>query len=201
MRILEELNGGESILDLGCGNGELARRLARCGFTGRYLGLDSSRVLLQEVGKLPGNFAFAEADLAAPGWEKMIDTPFDFVFCFAVLHHIPSRELRVEILDKVRNLLEPGGRFVHSEWQFLASQKLKGRIQPWSEIGLSAADVDPGDALLDWRSGGGGLRYVHAFDEAELDALAKATRFRVRETFRSDGESQQLGLYQVWEAI
>jgi hypothetical protein len=32
-------------------------------------------------------------------------------------------------------------------------------------VGLSANDVDPGDYLLDWRSGGEGLRYIHHFSE------------------------------------
>ena len=79
------------------------------------------------------------------------------------------------------------------------SEKLKSRIQPWQAIGLTDRDVDPGDYLIDWRSGGRGLRYVHHFDEQELEALAAACGFRVRQTFRSDGTNGLLGLYQVWE--
>ena len=54
--------------------------------------------------------------------------------------------------------------------------------------------MEPGDYLLDWRSGGRGLRYVHHFDEAELEALADASRFRICSAFLSDGENGQLGL-------
>jgi len=61
--------------------------------------------------------------------------------------------------------------------------------------------VDAGDYLLDWRSGGEGLRYVHHFGEAELRELAATTGFQVKEVFYSDGETGNLGLYQVWEAI
>jgi SAM-dependent methyltransferase len=208
-RILERLAGAESILDLGCGNGELARELARRGFSGQYLGLDFSLLLLQEVGELPENFAFAEADLTGK-WEEvksekgegkksLLPSHFLLITSFATLHHIPSFQLRLSLLNKIHSLLAPGGQFIHSEWQFLSSEKLRGRIQRWSEIGLTEADMDPGDYLLDWRSGGRGLRYVHHFDEAELEALAAATRFRVRETFYSDGENRRLGLYQVWE--
>ncbi len=206
-RLLERIAAHESILDLGCGNGELARALARRGFRGRYLGLDFSRPLLQEAGALPDHFAFAEADLTAPDWPDKLNTEhrtlntehWSLVTAFAVLHHIPSRELRLDLLNKVHALLAPGGVFIHSEWQFLSSEKWRGRIQPWSEAGLTEADVDPGDYLLDWRGGGRGLRYVHAFDEAELNALAAASRFEVRETFSSDGENGRLGLYQIWE--
>jgi hypothetical protein len=119
---------------------------------------------------------------------------------FAVLHHIPGESTRRNILLAVRRLIKDGGLFIQSNWQFLNSEKLKGRVQPWSEAGLAEADVDPGDYLLDWRSGGRGLRYIHVFDDAELVALAAVTGFRVRESFLSDGENDRLGLYQVWEA-
>lgn len=206
-KVLDMLTGDEAMLDLGCGNGELARELMRRGHRGPYTGLDFSLPLL-EVARLGWEDApatFLRADLMTPDWDKKIvatlKRPFDLVTAFATLHHIPGRETRLSILKKVHALLRPGGRFIHSEWQFLSSDKLKGRVQPWAEAGLTEADVDPGDYLLDWRGGGRGLRYVHHYDEAELDSLAEATGFRVRAAFRSDGENSQLGLYQVWEKI
>ena len=48
-RVLEMLEGDESILDLGCGNGEFARELAKRGHRGLYVGLDFSLPLLQEA--------------------------------------------------------------------------------------------------------------------------------------------------------
>jgi 2-polyprenyl-3-methyl-5-hydroxy-6-metoxy-1,4-benzoquinol methylase len=121
------------------------------------------------------------------------------ITAFAVLHHIPSTELRLGILRTVRQLLKPDGLFIHSNWQFLNSEKLKARIQPWEGAAISRADVDAGDYLLDWRSGGEGLRYVHHFSESELGELADAAGFQVVETFYSDGETGNLGLYQVWK--
>jgi tRNA (uracil-5-)-methyltransferase TRM9 len=201
-RILESVDRHETLLDLGCGSGELARQLARRDFAGQYLGLDFSRPLLEEVGHLPPNFTFLEADLTGE-WQaeivRLCPSSFSLITAFAVLHHIPSHEMRLSLLEKVRALLTRGGRFIHSEWQFLSSEKWRRRIQPWSEAGLTQAEVDPGDYLLDWRGGRRGLRYVHAFDEAELQALAAASGFEVRETFYSDGENGRLGVYQVWE--
>jgi tRNA (uracil-5-)-methyltransferase TRM9 len=95
--------------------------------------------------------------------------------------------------------LAPAGQFIHSEWQFLNSEKLRARIQPWREAGLTENDVDPSDTLLDWRSGGRGLRYVHHFSESELESLAAASGFKVCKTFFSDGANSRLGLYQTWE--
>jgi tRNA (uracil-5-)-methyltransferase TRM9 len=207
LRILDTLSGSESQLDLGCGNGELARERMRRGQCGPYTGLDFSPSLLEVArrGWEDAPATFIRADLASPDWDKRMVMPvqqvFDLVTAFAVLHHIPGVTLRLSILEKIHALLQPGGQFIHSEWQFLNSDKLKGRLQPWREIGLSDQDVEPGDYLLDWRSGGRGLRYVHSFDEAELTALAEASRFRICSGFLSDGENGLLGLYQVWEKI
>jgi tRNA (uracil-5-)-methyltransferase TRM9 len=206
-RILDGLVGDESILDLGCGNGELGRELVRHGHRGQYLGVDFSLPMLKvaRIGQGATQVSFIQANLASPGWAEEVKTsfaqPFDVVTAFAVLHHIPGQEMRLDILNKVHDLLQPGGRFIHSEWQFLNSERLRRRIQPWEEAGLLPENVDEGDYLLDWRSGGHGVRYVHFFNEAELDVLAMKSRYQVRMTFYSDGFNEHLGIYQAWEAI
>src|SRR5215510_1921721 len=177
--VLEMLNGGENILDLGCGNGELARELAKRGQRGSYLGLDFSLPLLQEAESQPKAFSakFMQVNLTQPSAlnDQLVGTDdWSLITAFAVLHHIPSLELRLNLLQTVRQLLKPDGRFVHSNWQFLNSEKLKARIQPWEAAAVSGSEVDAGDYLLDWRSGGEGLRYVHHFNEQELHELAEA---------------------------
>ena len=119
---------------------------------------------------------------------------FDRILSFAALHHLPGRELHLRILHTVRDMLSTGGQFIHSNWQFFNSERLRKRIHPWEEIGLRETDVDPDDYLLDWRRGGFGLRYVHHFDEETLYLLAAETGFQVVETFYSDGETGDLGL-------
>ena len=205
-RILESLPRSSRILDLGCGNGELARALARRGQGGQYVGVDFSPDLIDEAKRrvdvqFPGfTFQFTQADLADPGWDAAIPGgPFEAVLALAVLHHLPGRELRLQTLRKVRRMLSSGGRFIHSEWQFLNSPRLRLRIQPWEASGLDGSLVDPGDYLLDWRHGGSGLRYVHHFSPDELTDLAEKTGFHIGDSFLSDGEGGNLGLYQVWE--
>jgi SAM-dependent methyltransferase len=165
-RILETLKGDESILDLGCGNGELTRELARRGHRGAYLGVDFSLPLLRAAELMPEGFSakFIEADLtklsAFSDWLSATEQ-WPLITAFAVLHHIPSAEIRLDILRTVHDLLKEDGKFILSNWQFLNSEKLKARIQPWEKVGIQSSDVDAGDYLLDWRSGGEGLRYVH----------------------------------------
>jgi tRNA (uracil-5-)-methyltransferase TRM9 len=204
LRLLDKLDDYETILDLGCGNGELARSLSRRGHRGSYLGLDFSPPLLKEGGREPFAFSvkFLEADITR--FPEFIDKSpsagekWSLVTAFAVLHHIPGAEIRLDIIKKIHGLLGKDGIFMHSNWQFLNSTRLKDRIQPWASIGLDPQNVDPHDYLLDWKRGSRGLRYVHHFDEAELAGLAKAGSFEIVETFHSDGENGKLGLYQIW---
>lgn len=205
IQILEQIPPNANILDLGCGNGELARTLAERGHSGHYTGLDFSAELL-DVARTGSqgfsNISFARADLSTSEWSSPFTTQnsqFDLILAFATLHHLPGRELHIETLRKTHSLLNPSGRFVHSNWQFLNSPRLKARIQPWDEIGLKNEQVDQGDYLMDWRRGGYGLRYVHHFSEDELQALAKDSNFRITDSFYSDGQEGNLGLYQVWE--
>jgi len=199
-RVLDGLRGDEAVIDLGCGNGTLAAELAARGHRGTYLGLDPSPGLLaaaraRDPGTLPAHFA--QADLSGD-WTAQATGPYGLIALFAVLHHLPGADLRLRVLRAARGLLSPDGRLALSVWQFLSSPRLRARVRPWSEAGLRDEDVDPGDHLLDWRQGGRGLRYVHAFDEQELNRLAGQTGFRAVESFRSDGREGDLALYQIW---
>ena len=200
MRVLDEISPQASVLDLGCGNGELAKELANRGHQGSYLGLDSNaEFLLIARRKLPdeSSFLLIEKDLSDPGWDQDLPfSSFDVIFAFAVLHHLPGSLLRLHLLQKIRALLLPDGHFIHSEWQFLNSSRLRERIQPWEMVDIKSDQVDQGDYLIDWRQGGQGLRYVHFFETQELEDLSRKTGFKILESFPSDGENGKLGLYQ-----
>jgi tRNA (uracil-5-)-methyltransferase TRM9 len=209
--VLEQIPADGHWVDLGCGSGALANVWAEIGRKGFYLGLDFSAALLEEArqGLKPVpqglDVHFERADLADPGWSRGLgDASFDGALAFAVLHHLPGVDLRQRVLEDVRRLLKPGGLFVHSEWQFQHSPKLMARRQPWETIGLTDADVEAGDTLLDWRYAlpgqpeQTGLRYVHLFDREELACLAADTGFEIIDEFESDGEGGRLGLYQMW---
>jgi len=128
--VLGLLKGDESILDLGCGNGELARELGRRGHRGSYLGIDFSLPLLKEADAQSEGFSakFLQIDLtelSAFSPQLSLESGWTVILAFAVLHHIPSVELRLDILRTVHQWLQTDGMFIHSNWQFLNSEKLK----------------------------------------------------------------------------
>ncbi len=205
LQVVDRFPPGSSILDVGCGNGELARELVKKGLDYSYLGIDFSASLLKKGPlDIPEKFpaVFSELDLSKSSWSGIFpDTPFDIVVSFAVLHHIPGREGQINVCKNIRRHISDHGVFFLSNWQFLKSPRLRRRIIPWGEAGFSEKDLDEGDYLLDWRRGGTGIRYVHHFSPDELALIADETDFSIKESFYSDGKEGDLSLYQVWEPV
>ncbi len=213
-RILASISPGARVLELGCGDGQVGRWLAAHVNIAAYLGLDSSKVMLERAGRVTsgrwqvaGNdmqratghmpLSFAFADLTSPDWPLALPShPFDWMLAFAVLHHLPGFDARAQSLRALAERLAPGGTFAMSNWQFTRSERLKRRIVPWSALNLGAAEVEPGDYLLSWeRKGQRGLRYVHVLDEAEARQMAAAAGLAVVQVFRSDGVTGDLSDY------
>lgn len=201
-KLLDSIRDDDSVLDLGCGNGHFLRELSKRGHKQPLLGVDFSLPLLRNAEPAPG-VVFREVDLTQLSMhseELSVAGRWSVITMFAALHHIPSNEFRLDILGTVRKLLKPDGKFILSNWRFLNSEKLKARIQPWDRVGLSNSDVDEGDHLLDWRSGGEGLRYAHHFSVEELLGLAEQVGMSVSASYLSDGNEGNLSLYQIWES-
>jgi tRNA (uracil-5-)-methyltransferase TRM9 len=204
--ILPHIPQRARVLDVGCGNGRLALLLDRERPGATYLGVDAVPALI-EVARVRGdrlaNVAaeFRVADISRPGWSELLSAmSFDRVVALAVLHHIPSFDLRLQVVRESARLLEPGGRLILSTWQFLDNVRLRRKIADWAELGVAEETLEPGDYLLDWRRGGRGLRYCHLVDEAEVERLAAESGFCVRETFRAGGREGDLSLFAVLEA-
>ena len=94
---------GERVLDLGCGTGELAARIAGSGAI--VIGIDSDPAMIEAAReRLP------DADLrVADAHDFTVEEPVDAVFSNAALHWMPAS---VEVLGCVSDALRSGGRFV-----------------------------------------------------------------------------------------
>ena len=113
---LLDLAPGDHLLDLGCGTGQLSRRLADEGV--EVVGLDSSAEMVDRARERHGDvdgLRFVHGDARdLPG---VLDRHgvefdgFDAVFSNAALHWIPSSD-HDAVLDGVARLLRPGGECV-----------------------------------------------------------------------------------------
>lgn len=102
--VLEWLDAkhGESILDLGCGDGQLTQRIEAMGV--RVSGVDASSDMVAAA-RLRG-VAAQEASAEALPFQK---ASFDAVFSNAVLHWVRGQDA---MMAEVHRVLKPGGRFV-----------------------------------------------------------------------------------------
>jgi trans-aconitate methyltransferase len=92
---------GERILDLGCGDGVLTRKLAHLGCT--LVGIDASPELVEAAHALGLDARLEDATALR------FDAEFDAVFSNAVLHWIKDADA---VIVNVYRALRPGGRFV-----------------------------------------------------------------------------------------
>ncbi|HOJ00450.1 MAG TPA: class I SAM-dependent methyltransferase [Anaerolineaceae bacterium] len=213
-RIVRTFPTSGSILDLGCGNGNILRELAAVGFQGTYHGIDFSEALVNHARNFceamqPGaafRAQFETHDLISPSWKNSLTAQqYERICAFAVLHHIAGGEKRKAVFQAIRSLMSPVTEFHFSVWQPQNSKRLLKRILPWDTVDIDEKKLEAGDILLDWLAEEEsrhrtGYRYVHVFSIEELAEIAKTLGFRVVGSFFSDGESNNLGLYQHWRA-
>ncbi len=211
--ILPHLQSAANVLDLGCGNGRLLSFLASHGWSGDYLGVDSSADLLAEAARAAAahptvRARFLLADLMDADWPQRLSAAVgpaalwrpNAIACLAVLHHIPGAANRVRFLAGCRALLAPDGRLVLSTWQFMTSARLRRRVLPWETVGLQAADLEPGDYLVAWGEGAAGQRYCAFIDLEGLRVLAEEAGLAIGEVHYADGHEGNLNLYAVLTA-
>ena len=190
------------LLDLGCGNGRFAHFLQQQGFQLSYTGIDGSEELIaiarSQLDEAGETSRFLLADLGQPGWESPLKGQFDVVVALAVLHHIPDEAMRAEFVKAACRCLRHDGALVISTWRFTHNARMQRKIMPWATVGLSEADVEENDYLLNWHAGGQlGYRYAHECSAEEIRRLAALAGCRVIEQFTDDGREGDLSLYSV----
>ena len=206
-RLLPHLHRTASILDIGCGNGRLARFLEDRRQCVSYCGIDSCRELVGVAREILADSAHAAVELCVldvtrDDWTRpLVTRRFDAVLALAVLQHLPSFALRSSVLQSAAGLLTSDGALVMCNWQLSDSEWLARRQVAWKSIGVDQAQLECGDYLLDWRRGGLGYRYCHRVDEDEAHALASGAGLWVADAYYADGPSGDLNHYVVMRGL
>jgi len=170
---------GDSILDLGCGNGRLLEFFSDKNID--YVGVDNSEKLIERAidkfskSSIKPKFVVADA-LKLP----FKDESFDKVFSVAVLHHIPSSEYRRRFFEEARRVLKPGGILILTVWNLRGFTKKNRVIFKYALLKIfGKSKFDFGDIFVPWQNKI--LRYIHCFTKKELIDLAEGVGFKTME--------------------
>ncbi|MEI8361560.1 MAG: class I SAM-dependent methyltransferase [bacterium] len=168
----------ESVLDVGCGNARLVNSL-RHGYLS-YVGVEQSGNLakLARANINTANSKIIVGDILE--LDKFVKEEFDWVFCVAVLHHIPGRNLQVKALKQLADRLNVNGQIVISVWCMWQWPKLRREIikQALKKlVGLNRMDF--GDIVFDWNDGVASPRYYHFFTERGLHKIIRLAELQV----------------------
>ena len=165
---------GEKVLDLGCGNGRLLQIFKEIDID--YTGVDSSEKLVEIARKTYPNTHFQVVNALRLHFPN---NHFDKVYCIAVLHHTPSTELRLELLEGVKKVLKPEGLFILTAWDLWKWNKAGTILKFFLLKLIGKSKLDFKDIFVPWR--GTHQRYMHCFTKGELKKLVKRAGFQIKE--------------------
>ncbi|MEH1876018.1 MAG: class I SAM-dependent methyltransferase [Nostoc sp.] len=94
---------GESILDIGCGTGQLTEKIAQAG--AEVMGIDHAAAMIEKARQNYPHIRFDVADAT----KFQVDMPLDAVFSNAVLHWVKEAD---SAIASIHQSLKSGGRFV-----------------------------------------------------------------------------------------
>ncbi|HNU96996.1 MAG TPA: class I SAM-dependent methyltransferase [Candidatus Portnoybacteria bacterium] len=162
----------EKVLDLGCGSGRLCSlfftrsELISDRVNINYTGIDFAENLVKIAERKYGDY-FKTGDILNLPFS---DENFDSVWSIAVLHHIPSFELRKRVLNEIKRVLKPNGRVIITCW------KIKSLLRK--------------DIFIPFQ---GKKRYYHIFSKKEIKKMFEKAGFKIEElkTLR-DGKKKNI---------
>ncbi len=176
----------DKVMDVGCGNARLLE-----AWTGRkikYTGVDNSKNLIELARNKYecDTCKFSVCDILNLGDYEEYD--FDYVFCIAVLHHLPGKNLQIQALRQLKNKIKENGRIVLTVWNMWSQQKFEKLIYKFMLLKLIGKNkMDVGDILFDWKNSEGEVvskRYYHAFTKRSLKKVIKKSGLKIDKIYK-----------------
>lgn len=170
--ITSHIQTQDTILDAGCAHGRLVPTLLAHGIQKEnYTGIDISENLIAKARETFPNTQFDVGDVCNLPY---VDNNFDTVISSAVLHHIPSQELRIQMINELVRVTKPGGKIIFLVWNaFYFPHLLRPIICSYMKALITFGTYEAGDMYLPF-FGKDTKRYVHTFTNRSLLKLFKS---------------------------
>lgn len=204
------VKSGDAVLDFGCGNGRLLDVLKAENIV--YKGVDPVKELIdiarqkyQDVtlfdqsarglaAKTKRSIEFKVINFDVDDFKlDFPDKYFDHIFSIAVFHHIPSVQLRKDILKEFKRILKDDGRIFLTTWNLWKQKRLRllsgfllNRFSDKMIDEVLLKDLDFGDLFISYTTGDRETtvqRYHHAFTKKELRLLAQSVGLNAEKIF------------------
>jgi len=184
VNLARQIKDDSKVLDVGCGNGRLLEAFKDKEV--KYLGVDSSEKLIELARSRFPKFQFTVGDILELG--KIPEINFNFVFCVAVLHHLPGTDLRVAALKQLKNKIISDGKIIITVWNLWSQIKFRKLIFKFLLLKLIKKNkMDLGDLLFDWKNSASqavSQRYYHAFTKRELKKISKQAGLKIERLYQ-----------------
>ena len=185
-RVLEAAKPGMTLVDVGGGNGRLADGL---GPEVEYVLVEPSSTLRAAAEKrlsiCPNTKILAGGFPVVP----LADGASDVTACFAVLHHVPTRDAQKAALKELARITKSGGIVCVTVWN-LRTRRMwswKNFLAAWLRLPMVAGG-EFGDVWIPWKANGVlAQRFVHAFTLGELKRLFDPGEWAITEAGEERG--------------
>jgi ubiquinone/menaquinone biosynthesis C-methylase UbiE len=192
---LEYIKKGDTVLDLGCGDGRLAKLISLKEVS--YFGADFSKKMIEIAQKNYGNFGqfkvMSSLSLPYP------DNCFNLVYAIGMLHHVPSQEFRLQILKEIKRVLKPYGYLIMTNWYLFKKPFLSKIIKQNFKKIFFLTPYDFNDIPISWKKGQTKTveRYYHAFTQTELFYLIERSRLKNLKSGLTYFQSKPRNIYTI----
>ena len=136
----EYLNANDIVLDFGCATGTKTMELARG--TKHIHGLDISGMMINEAIKKNNeakikNISFSQGTIFTNDLEK---ASFDKIIAYAIIHLLEDSE---KVVQRIHELLKPGGLFISTTACFKDKMAFKKRVEFTSYLFMKRLGIFP----------------------------------------------------------